>query len=257
MKCHSLDNRNLNWDEDKGKGWPCFCNWERKVNIDGNWFSAKGFKLLTWPLTSTTGYNTCKSRENEDAKPQTSSWFWSHFTSFLYSFLQKSILSYRATAVFSVSQGTQYSIWDHLKRHLCIDISWCNCSKCLFLPLSQTQWEPEPQSSVLSLKTCLGEPPRCRSQPPWQAWDPETRAINIVPLHLGLQKQAFLYFKGWGKPASHGSHWSVATCDSIVITVLSIFFHCGCLAEKLFFKTLGKYILLFYNVIAKATWLMT
>lgn len=52
--------------------------------------------------------------------------FSSQFTSFLYLqvFLQKSINFYRATAVFSVYQGTQYCIWDHLRRHFCVDRKW-------------------------------------------------------------------------------------------------------------------------------------
>lgn len=145
MKFTSLDNRNLKWDEDKGKGWPWphrAILWLLRLRKEILYFSVKGFKLLTWALNSTKSYNTCKSRANKDTKPLNIKLLLKsfHFLS-LYSFLQKSITSDRSTAVFSVSQGTQYRVWDHLKSHLCIDIIWCNCSKCLLLPLSQIQWE--------------------------------------------------------------------------------------------------------------------
>lgn len=142
MKYISLDNRNLKWDEDKGNGWPSPCKAILRLRKEILYFSVKRIKLLAWALDSTKSYNTCKNRENKDTNHLNIKLFLKsfHFLS-PYSFLQKSIASDRSTLVFLVSQGTQYSAWDHLKSRLCIDIIWCNCSKCLFLPLSQIQWE--------------------------------------------------------------------------------------------------------------------
>lgn len=89
------------------------------------WFSVKGFRFLTGNTSFHLRLQCVQKQNKWRCKPPNIKLFlkWYHFPS-LQSFLQKSILSYRATAVFSIPQGTKHSTQDPLKRHLCFYISW-------------------------------------------------------------------------------------------------------------------------------------